>query len=278
MPPNDADPTPTPRPAPPSPSTNPSPQPPRQISLWALASLFCGAGFGCPPLALLAPLLGIAGLSQVKHHPHRYRGRNLAIAGIILGFVGIALWFVGLRWADRNIRSPILEGPEPAMHAAFSGDFDAFRSFFNGPAANASDAEIARFVQELSRRYGSFEDMSLGTIQTRDVQTEDIQPAEIVRPYLMRFTGGAAEADAHFIAFQPGSFLDFVGKWRWIIVRDPALGDFSFPEDALAEYQRPAAVDPVDAPADPAADPPSPIPSNGDADDQPDAADETPQP
>lgn len=257
MPQNQSDPTSAP--AGPRTPTLPS----RQISLWALASLFCGVGFGCPPLALLAPLLGIAGVSQVHHRPDQYKGRNLAIAGIILGLVGIAVWAVGLRWADRNVRTPILDGPEPALQQAFAGDYAGFRSFFTGPAANASDAEIAAFVQELARRYGGFQGMTLGTVQTRDVREDDIQPADIVRPYLIRCSEGAVEADARFVAFQPGGFLDFVGKWRWIIIRDPSLGDFSFPADAVAEYERqPADAPPADDSALPAQ-PSGRIPGNG---------------
>ena len=69
----------------------PQPQP------LAVASLICGiigitVGLICggPFMAIVAIVLGIIGLLQIKNAPQRYSGKALAIIGIALG----ALWIV----------------------------------------------------------------------------------------------------------------------------------------------------------------------------------------
>src|SRR4051812_37002466 len=65
-------------------------QPPR-TSLAAVMSLVCGI-LGCIPLitSILAVLLGIVGI-VVTRDPRR-TGRGLAIAGLILGLIGVVGW------------------------------------------------------------------------------------------------------------------------------------------------------------------------------------------
>ena len=63
--------------------------PPRHCSGLALGSLVCGllwiAGIG----SMAAVILGYLGLRQVRRDPLRIRGKGMAIAGIVLGWLGI---------------------------------------------------------------------------------------------------------------------------------------------------------------------------------------------
>jgi predicted Zn finger-like uncharacterized protein/prepilin-type processing-associated H-X9-DG protein len=56
----------------------------------AIASLVCGCLFCVPLSALAALILGIIGLKQTKEN--RQGGRGMAIAGAVLGSVGMTLW------------------------------------------------------------------------------------------------------------------------------------------------------------------------------------------
>ena len=64
--------------------------PPRIVSGLAIASLVCGifwfAGLG----SIAAVVLGHLALRQIRREPLRLRGRRMAIAGVVLGWIGIA--------------------------------------------------------------------------------------------------------------------------------------------------------------------------------------------
>lgn len=87
----------------------PRPGPPTTNAL-ALTSLVCGlvglATFNFPPgavVSILAVVFGHVALRQIRQAPIPPRGRGLAVAGLVLGYVGIVLailfwvWFLG--WA-----------------------------------------------------------------------------------------------------------------------------------------------------------------------------------
>jgi hypothetical protein len=46
--------------------------------------------------SVLAVIFGAVALSQIKQQPLIYRGRGLAIAGLVLGLIGVALIVVTL--------------------------------------------------------------------------------------------------------------------------------------------------------------------------------------
>lgn len=78
--------------------------PPSEVSPWqppqeggrkgmAITALILGIlGFCLPPLLLIALILGIIALTRVSGKPEVYGGRGLALAGVILGGLGIGLW------------------------------------------------------------------------------------------------------------------------------------------------------------------------------------------
>ena len=77
-------------------------QAPRGTSGAAIASLICGI-LGCVPFitSLLAVILGFVGIKATSNG--RAGGRGMAIAGLILGLLGIFGWGLGGGGASRSM-------------------------------------------------------------------------------------------------------------------------------------------------------------------------------
>jgi type IV pilus assembly protein PilA len=65
-----------------------TPEMPAEISGKAIASLTCGIFFLFPPFAIAAIILGHLSLSQIRKSRGRLAGNGLAIAGLVLGYLG----------------------------------------------------------------------------------------------------------------------------------------------------------------------------------------------
>src|SRR6201981_539331 len=64
---------------------------PPQSSNKAIASLVCGVLFLCAPASIAAIILGHFALADIKRSANRLTGHGLAIAGLVMGYLGIAL-------------------------------------------------------------------------------------------------------------------------------------------------------------------------------------------
>ena len=64
---------------------------PPQNSNKAIASLVCGVLFMCAPASIAAVVLGHLALLDIKRTAGRMAGKGMAIAGLVLGYLGIAL-------------------------------------------------------------------------------------------------------------------------------------------------------------------------------------------
>ena len=64
--------------------------PPRTTSGLAIGSLVCGIFWVCGMGAIAALILGYLALRQIRRAPLRIKGKGLAIAGIVLGWLGVA--------------------------------------------------------------------------------------------------------------------------------------------------------------------------------------------
>ena len=64
--------------------------PPRTTSGLAIGSLVCGIFWAWGLGAIAALILGYLALRQIRREPLRIKGRGMAIAGIILGWLGVA--------------------------------------------------------------------------------------------------------------------------------------------------------------------------------------------
>lgn len=68
-----------------------------RLGTWALTSMICGAVSIVTlqwVVALLAVVFGFVGLSEVKKSAGQVEGRGFAIAGVVMGFVSIAISLV----------------------------------------------------------------------------------------------------------------------------------------------------------------------------------------
>ena len=74
----------------------------------AIASLICGLLFCVPFLtSLLAFIFGLVGISSTKNP--NVRGRGMAIAGLILGILGLLTWGGGAHWFRHAMQSTVAE-------------------------------------------------------------------------------------------------------------------------------------------------------------------------
>jgi type IV pilus assembly protein PilA len=64
---------------------------PAQTSGKAIASLVCGLFLFLFPLSILAIVLGHLAVSEIRRSAGRVKGEGLAIAGLVLGYVGLAV-------------------------------------------------------------------------------------------------------------------------------------------------------------------------------------------
>jgi type IV pilus assembly protein PilA len=64
---------------------------PAQTSGKAIGSLISGMLFFLLPAAIVAVVLGHISLSEINHSFGRLRGKGMAIAGLVLGYIGIAI-------------------------------------------------------------------------------------------------------------------------------------------------------------------------------------------
>lgn len=224
-----------------SPPAPESEAPRARWSLWAIASLVTSVVFGAaaaiaPPCCMFTSpigiILGVAALVEIGRNPMR-RGRGLAVTGIVLALLA-TVFAVGYAVKLREtIRVRILDGPVEALRAGERDDLDGFRREFVGPGTTASDDEVRAFVDALGDRYGRLRAID----QEKDPDAPPLAPSEIDQAdirvtYLLRFQGGAVRADTSFVAFRapPGGGLQkMVGRWAWIVVRDPERGDLVYP-------------------------------------------------
>ena len=72
----------------------------------AIASLICGIiGGYFSTVSIIAVICGHLALNKIKKEPNQYAGKGLAIAGLILGYLGLVIAIVLgiLRGATNNI-------------------------------------------------------------------------------------------------------------------------------------------------------------------------------
>ena len=233
------------------------------MSLWAVAAFVVGM-IPVPPLCLIAPLLGLTGLSQVRHKG--YQGTKFAVAGIVLGAGATLGWLGGAWWWNQAVRSPLLDGPVAPLRAGLRGDTAAFVARFHdgrgeGLSASAS-AEAEAFLSEVRGRYGRLE----GSKRSPEQEFRE-QPARLVEEprlaWLFTFETGPVGVEGVYTALEPTSGA-FVNRWRWIVLRDEALGDLVFPRALAGEASLPMKVgEPAPPPEAGAAPPPDAGPGGG---------------
>jgi hypothetical protein len=178
--------------------------------------------------APLGALLGIIAIPVIGSNPMR-RGKGLAAVAIVLGVmltvgqVWLLMWGFGI-WVK-----PVMAGPREALTAAFAGDIAGFKGHLHGDAAKASDAEAKAFIDELRNRYGKFD-----TCRYADTsgQAPRSQPGKSEQefPYIFEFENKSVTGSAVLVfADDKTGQMVLPPKWREIRVRDPNLGELTYP-------------------------------------------------
>jgi hypothetical protein len=83
----------------------------------AIFSLVCGAIFLILPFSFVAVIWGYLALSEIRKSPGRLTGKGMAIAGIALGYIGVALtvFLIGLRiYEQHHARTAVTTHPTTA--------------------------------------------------------------------------------------------------------------------------------------------------------------------
>ena len=131
---------------------------PTIASRLAVASFASGLVLCCPGTAALAIVTGtVALLLGVRESNATWR--KFAVGGLSLGILGMAvlggLYFGIHGWWEREGRI-LYSGPNNALVALDAGSLTTFRAEFDGAGAEASDAEIQAFSQQLTDNFGRF--------------------------------------------------------------------------------------------------------------------------
>jgi hypothetical protein len=134
----------------------------------AILSLICGI-LGCIPVitSLAALILGLVGISLAKNP--RVGGKGLAIAGLILGIIGLLLWGgigAGMYWGYSQAMKLAVRPTTGLMSSLSAGDLQKARTFVT---ANVTDEELLaasnslkNMGQCLDAKFRSFEGSATG--------------------------------------------------------------------------------------------------------------------
>jgi hypothetical protein len=129
----------------------------------ALASLICGI-LGCVPVltSIAAIILGLVGIK--KSREPGTGGKGLAIAGIVLGFIGILGWAVGGFAMYRGyafVKSKILEPTQLTSNSFITslakGDTATASNYTTGDLTQEKLQSLASQIQ----KYGEFKNISI---------------------------------------------------------------------------------------------------------------------
>jgi len=131
----------------------------RRTSIAAVLSLISSLIFCLPLLTqVLGILFGLAGLVSIARSDGRRKGTGLAIAGITVSIVVIAVWGLLGVGIYRGIEE-VGTFPAAMMKDIMAGDITNARTKFASTAnKNIGDTEITAFQSRLESEFGAFKD------------------------------------------------------------------------------------------------------------------------
>jgi hypothetical protein len=132
--------------------------PPQSTSGAAIASLVCSL-LGCIPvlMSLIAIVLGFVGIKSTGNP--NVRGRGMAVAGLILGFLGLIGWigFGGMMYYGwQEAKKQMAAEAKPFVEAVLAGDTTKAMGY-----TAMSPAEVQSLSDQM-RGWGTLDDLSLG--------------------------------------------------------------------------------------------------------------------
>jgi hypothetical protein len=198
--------------------------------MWAVMSLLCGIVVLCPVASLVAPILGVVGLLQIRRRADR-RGRGLAVAGIVLGLAATGGWAAGAGWWHTHVRRPILSGPAEALRAGQEGDVGAFMAAFTPQVPATPRAEAMAFLDEVSGRYGRLLGWAQAPADDGANAAAPVDTRGLRLSYLYQFEAGPVATEAEFVV-RGAQGRRLVLRFAWLALHDPERGDLVYPQSA----------------------------------------------
>jgi hypothetical protein len=177
-------------------------------------------------MCLIGPVLGVVGFVQTRRPD--YRGRGLAVAGIVLGLLFTTGWLMFGAWWNANVRRPLIDGPGAALQQGFAGNTAGFRGAFLYDGAPPDEREAIAFINQLRQRYGELREVRQAAEAPWKDDATDRTRLRVA--YVFDFTKTDVVGEATFVLSNPAGGL--VLKWAYIVVRDAAQGDLVYPPGA----------------------------------------------
>lgn len=225
---------------------------PERTSLAAILGFLLSLGGCCFGVtALLGLPMSILGAFNIGRSNGRLGGRALAVAGIVLGLMNLAVWggclgviFTGVAGMEKQVLDPA--GRTFLM--LDQGQFDGARASMVSPGADLTDAELAAFTAAYQSTLGEFVSRPQGATN-----------------WLRSLTGlGPWESVMQSVGFGPGTqgtqgesvipaiFTFQQGDALVLISIDPQLGQIrtlTVYDDQLNEYEMVLGKSPASGPA-----------------------------
>ena len=135
-------------------------QEPERTSVMAILSLVLGI-LGCCTFvtAPIGVLLGVFGLVGISRSKGRVGGTGLAIGGIIVSVLSLAIWLGMIFGFGGMVKMFVKQfggNIEQVLADVQSADYDSARSLLGSPAAEVSDADLAAFHAAYTQDLGAF--------------------------------------------------------------------------------------------------------------------------
>ncbi len=122
-----------------------------------------------PGAGVLAVIMGIFSLLNIRSSRGRLGGTGLAATGLVIGLIVSLIWVAisaGLIMTVKTLEERALKPMGQAMSAVESGDIQALNKQFKAPAGKVLDAQaVADFRQEYTASLGSFTGMPDGWME-----------------------------------------------------------------------------------------------------------------
>lgn len=218
-------------------------QEPERTSVMAILSLIFGF-LGCCVFvtAPLGVLLGILGLFGISRNRGRVGGSGLAIGGVIVSILAMAIW-VGIVFGFGGMLKMFVKQfggmTEGILTDIQMADFDAVRSRMAPPASELTDADFAAFHAAFAADLGEFVGLPTGlgelvsgyTAVGQQIQTYQGRPGYIPMP--ARFDSGwVLVIYVTDPSGQGGSSGQAVPPPMMLIVVGPDGREYTLPADA----------------------------------------------
>jgi hypothetical protein len=176
---------------------------PERTSVAAILSLVLGL-LGCciGVTSLIAVPLAIFGIIGISKSKGRIGGMGIAIAGLLIGLLSLAIWIglaIGSNWTFANIIDKQMMQPTTQVIIDLQSDnFDAVRANLRSPAADATDEELIAFRDGYIGSLGNFVDRPENWIEyfkgikSASENLQNFQPPTGSMPFAIEFDNGTA--------------------------------------------------------------------------------------